>query len=88
MKLLADEGGEARIVERLRFEGHDVEYVAELAPGTTDDDVLDRANAGQCVLVTVDKAAMVASAVRDHGDQLFGAFTVVSHDMVRIRPPL
>jgi len=117
VRLLADEGVEARIVERLRFEGHDVEYVAELAPGITDDDVLEGANSGQRVLVTVDKdfgelvfrllrvtagvllvrlsglssddkATMVASAVRDHGSQMSGAFTVVSPGMVRIRPPL
>ena len=55
MRLLVDEGVEARIVQRLRGEGHDVDYVAELAPGITDDDVLDRANTGQRVLVTGDK---------------------------------
>ncbi len=55
MRFVADEGVEARIVERLRFEGHDVDYVAELAPGITDDEVLDLSNAGQRVLITVDK---------------------------------
>ncbi|MDP2183314.1 MAG: DUF5615 family PIN-like protein [Actinomycetota bacterium] len=55
MNLLADEGVETRIVERLRYEGHDVEYVAELAPGITDDEVLERANNDRRVLVTVDK---------------------------------
>jgi hypothetical protein len=43
MNFLADEGVDARIVERLRQEGHDVDYVAELVPGMTDDEVLDRA---------------------------------------------
>ena len=105
MRLLADEGVEARTVERLRFEGHDVDYVAELAPGITDDEVLDRANTGQRVLVTVDKdfgelvfclsglssddkAELVAGAVRDHGNEMLGAFTVVSPGVIRIRPPL
>ena len=55
MRFLADEGVEVRIVERLRLEGHDVEYVAEFAPGITDDDVLELANSGKRVLVTVDK---------------------------------
>lgn len=117
MRLLADEGVEVRIVERLRLEGHDVEYVAELAPGITDDDVLELANSGGRLLVTVDKdfgelvfrlgrvasgvllvrlsglssddkAAVVAGAIRDHGAQLPGAFTVVSPGMIRVRPPL
>lgn len=55
MRLLADEGVESRIVERLRADGHDVEYVAELAPGITDDEVLVRANAEGRLLVTLDK---------------------------------
>ena len=40
MNLVADEG-----VERLRDEGHAVLYVAEMDPGTSDDAVLDLANA-------------------------------------------
>jgi predicted nuclease of predicted toxin-antitoxin system len=117
VRLLADEGVEVRIVERLRFDGHDVDYVAELAPGITDDEVLDRANSGQRVLVTVDKdfgelvfrlhrvasgvllvrlsglssddkAELVAGAIRDHGSEMPGAFTVVSPGVIRIRPPL
>ncbi|MDZ4064508.1 MAG: DUF5615 family PIN-like protein, partial [Coriobacteriia bacterium] len=55
VKLLADEGVEARIVERLRVDGYHVEYIAELAPGITDDEVLDRANEGERLLITLDK---------------------------------
>lgn len=55
MKLLADEGVESQIVERLRDEGHDVGYVAELSPGITDDEVLGCANKEGRILVTVDK---------------------------------
>ena len=117
MRFIADEGVEARIVERLRFEGHDVDYVAELAPGITDDEVLDFANTGRRVLITVDKdfgelifrlrrvaagvllvrlaglssddkAALVAAAVRDYGDQMPGAFAVISPSAIRIRPPV
>jgi predicted nuclease of predicted toxin-antitoxin system len=53
--LLADEGVDAHIVRRLRSDGHDVEYIAEMVPGITDDEVLKHANDGQRVLMTVDK---------------------------------
>ena len=55
MNLLADESVEREIVERLRAEGHDVVYIAELAPSITDDEVLDEANARSALLVTGDK---------------------------------
>jgi len=55
VRLLADEGVEVQVVARLRSDGHDVEYVAELTPGITDDDVLDRANSAGRLLATVDK---------------------------------
>lgn len=44
MKLLADEGVDSAIVTRLRSDGHDVVYVAELSPGITDEAVLELAN--------------------------------------------
>jgi predicted nuclease of predicted toxin-antitoxin system len=55
MILLADEGIDAPIVDRLRAEGHSVGYVAELSPSITDDEVIDRANAERCPLMTGDK---------------------------------
>ena len=55
MRLLADEGVDAHIVRQLRSDGHDVEYIAEMAPGITDDAVLKYANDSQRVLMTVDK---------------------------------
>ena len=55
MNLLADESVDAPIVERLRSDGHSVRYVAEFSPSITDDEVLDRANADQCPLMTGDK---------------------------------
>ena len=55
MKLLADEGVDAAIVARLRLDGHDVLYIAEVAPGTTDNAVLQLANGEQRVLLTADK---------------------------------
>jgi hypothetical protein len=39
VKLLADEGVDSAIVTRLRSDGHDVIYVAELSPGITDEAV-------------------------------------------------
>ncbi|MFW6207042.1 MAG: DUF5615 family PIN-like protein, partial [Gemmatimonadota bacterium] len=41
MRLLCDEGVERQTVERLRTDGHDVAYVAEMDPGISDDEVLD-----------------------------------------------
>jgi hypothetical protein len=45
MNLLADENVDSPIVARLRADGHDEVYVAELDPGIPDDPVLDDANA-------------------------------------------
>ncbi|GIW91494.1 MAG: hypothetical protein KatS3mg109_1926 [Pirellulaceae bacterium] len=44
MKILADEGVDRPIVERLRQSGHQVWYVVDMEPGTSDDAVLDPAN--------------------------------------------
>ena len=114
MKLLADEGVDARIVARLRTDGHDVTYVAELAPGIADEAVLELANAEARVLATTDKdfgelvfrlrrlplgvlllrlaelgqaarAEIVSQAIAAYGEQMTGAFAVVSPGAVRIR---
>jgi predicted nuclease of predicted toxin-antitoxin system len=55
MILLADESVDRAIVERLRQDGHDTVYVAELAPGISDDDVLREANSRNAFLLTADK---------------------------------
>ena len=55
MNLLADESVDGPIVERLRQQGHDVIYVAELSPGMADDQVLQYANERNALLVTADK---------------------------------
>ena len=55
MRLLADEGVDARIVSRLRADGHDVTYIAETAPGSTDDAVLALASDESRVLIAIDK---------------------------------
>jgi predicted nuclease of predicted toxin-antitoxin system len=55
VKLLGDEGVDAAIVARLRADGHDVVYVAELSPSITDQAVLELANGDERILVTADK---------------------------------
>src|SRR5215210_364108 len=55
MNLVADEGIDRQIVEQLRLDGHDVVYVAELAPCIGDDEVLEQANDRQATLLTADK---------------------------------
>ena len=55
VKLHADEGVDREIVERLRSDGHEVSYVAEMDKGVTDETVLRSANARGAILVTQDK---------------------------------
>ncbi|QIN78023.1 hypothetical protein GBA65_05265 [Rubrobacter marinus] len=60
--MLADEGVEYPVVERLREDGHEVTYVAEMEPGIPDDEVLDSANREQALPITAD---------RDFGELVF-----------------
>lgn len=55
MNLLADEGIDAPIVDRLRDDNHTVWYVAELAPSLPDDEILALAYSEQMLLLTADK---------------------------------
>lgn len=55
MNLVANEGVDRPVVERLRQDGHDVVYVAELSPSVADEEVLQLANARSGVLLTADK---------------------------------
>lgn len=55
MKLLADEGIDRQIVDRLRVEGHDVTYIAEFQRGDSDQEVLSIARTEERVLLTQDK---------------------------------
>lgn len=55
MKLLADEGVDQPVVDRLREDGYSVIYITESNPGATDDTVLNLANSVAAVLVTADK---------------------------------
>ena len=55
MNRVADEGVDRPVVERLRQDGHDVVYVAELSPSIADEEVLQQANALGAILQTADK---------------------------------
>lgn len=55
MNLLADEGVDRPIVERLRRDGHHVLYIAEMSPGINDDVILTQANTDSALLLTLDK---------------------------------
>jgi predicted nuclease of predicted toxin-antitoxin system len=55
VKFLADECVDRQIVDRLRREGHEVLYVAEMAPGISDNEVLSLTNQEKSILLTADK---------------------------------
>lgn len=55
MKFLADECCDAKLVKKLRDAGHNVLYVMENAPGSTDTEVLEKAFIEERVLITEDK---------------------------------
>jgi len=75
VKFLADESIDRPIVERLRQDGHQVLYVAELGPGMPDDEVLGLANRETALLLTVDK---------DFGEMVFRR-RLHTHGVVLIR---
>lgn len=55
MNFLADEGVDFPVVQRLCSDGHEVLYVAEMAPGVSDETVLATANDKNALLLTADK---------------------------------
>jgi predicted nuclease of predicted toxin-antitoxin system len=55
MNFLADEGVDLPVVQKLRSDGHEVLYVAELSPGISDEEVLATANEKDALLLTSDK---------------------------------
>ena len=76
MNLLADESVDRQIVGRLRQDGFEVLYVAEMEPGVTDIVVLERANEQTALLVTADK---------DFGELVFREGRLSSGGVVLIR---
>ena len=55
MNFLVDEGVDRQIVDKLRQDDHSVLYIAEMAPGIADDEVLEMANERGALLLTSDK---------------------------------
>lgn len=55
MKILADECVDNGIVVRLRKDGHEVGYVAEMSPGIMDEEVLVLAGEDSTLFLTADK---------------------------------
>ena len=55
MRIVADESVDNWIVVRLREDGHEVSYVAEMSPGILDEEVLVLASEDNTLLVTADK---------------------------------
>ena len=62
MKTLADESVEKHVVQRLRRDGHNVRYIAEMSPGILDEEVLALAGDADTILLTADK---------DFGERIF-----------------
>ncbi|HEX5228518.1 MAG TPA: DUF5615 family PIN-like protein [Bryobacteraceae bacterium] len=55
MNIVADENVDKQIVDRLRRDGHNVTWVAELEPGINDNAVLLRSRNLSAILITADK---------------------------------
>jgi predicted nuclease of predicted toxin-antitoxin system len=55
LRILANENFSSEAVLALRYAGHNVAWVRTDAPGSSDQDVLDRAQAEERVIVTFDK---------------------------------
>jgi predicted nuclease of predicted toxin-antitoxin system len=55
MNLVADESIDRQVVDSLRKQNHVIWYIADIDPGTSDDNVLAMANTHGAVLLTADK---------------------------------
>ena len=55
MRLLADQNVHARVVERLRLAGFEVEFILESMPGRLDHEILARPDIGDLIFITGDK---------------------------------
>ena len=76
MKLLIDESVDRPIIDRLIDDGYDVLSIADVDPGITDAEVLQRANELFALLVTADK---------DFGELVFQRNSDASSGVVLIR---
>jgi predicted nuclease of predicted toxin-antitoxin system len=55
MRFLADENVSRLVIAQLRASGLDVVSISETTPGVSDRDVLETANAEDCILITEDR---------------------------------
>jgi predicted nuclease of predicted toxin-antitoxin system len=55
VKIVADESVDKQIVQRLRVDGHEILFVAELDPGIDDETGLGHSRQANAVLLTADK---------------------------------
>ena len=76
MRLCANENIPEDCIVRLRQSGHDVFWIREEAPGSSDNDALARAAADGRLLITFDK---------DFGELVFRRGTKASHGVVLFR---
>jgi predicted nuclease of predicted toxin-antitoxin system len=76
MNILADEGVDRQIVDSLRQEGPNIEYIAEVEPSISDEVVFNRANKMAALLLTADK---------DFGEIVFRDGRLSSGGVVLIR---
>jgi predicted nuclease of predicted toxin-antitoxin system len=78
VNFVADESVDQQIVERLRREGHIIQYMVEIGPGTSDEDVLGLARREGSILLTADK---------DFGEMVFRQRQITSGVLfIRGRP--
>jgi predicted nuclease of predicted toxin-antitoxin system len=76
MRLCANENIPGDCIIRLRQSGHDVLWIREVAPGSSDSEVLVRAFAEQRLMIIFDK---------DFGDLVFHQGARASHGIVLFR---
>jgi len=76
VRLCANENLPEACILALRQAGHDVLWIRETAPGSSDTTVLSRAQAEQRLLITFDK---------DFGDLVFHRGLAVSHGIILCR---
>lgn len=78
-KLLANENVASTVVAALRDDGHDVTWIREVGPGSTDEAVLALALAEDRVLLTFDK---------DFGELAFRLGRAATPGVILLRPRL
>lgn len=85
MNFVADESCAAPVIRALREAGHDVLAIAEMAKGTPDERVLERALSERRVLITEDHD--FGELVYARGRSSAGVILVRFHSRVRLAKP-